>query len=97
METLGKIIRAERDKRNLLLRQVGAALDVDQALISKFERGERLPTKEQVKRLAKFYSLDKNDLIAARLADRILSELQNEKMAWRAMHLAQKQLKQSLK
>ena len=93
METLGDIIRVEREKRGLLLRQVGAALDVDQALISKYERGERIPTKEQVARLAKYYKFDLNDLMAAWLADKILNELQNEKMALRAVKLVEEKLK----
>lgn len=93
METLGDIIRGEREKRGLLLRHVGAALDVDQALVSKYERGERIPTKEQVSRLAKFYKFDINDLMAAWLADKILVELQNEKMAIRAMELVTKKIK----
>lgn len=92
METLGDRIRMEREKRGLLLRQVGAALDVDQALISKYERGERIPTKEQVVRLAKYYKYDVNDLMAAWLADKILHELQNEKMALRAVKLVEEKL-----
>jgi transcriptional regulator with XRE-family HTH domain len=93
METLGEIIRIEREKRNLLLRHVGAAIDVDQALISKFERGERIPTKEQVERLAKFYDLNENDLITAWLSDKIIIELRNEKMALRAVELAKQKIK----
>ncbi len=92
MNTLGEIIRIEREKRGLLLRHVGSELDVDQALISKYERGERIPSKEQVIRLAKFYKLDSNDLMTAWLADKVLIELQNEKMAHRAMRLVEKKL-----
>jgi len=93
METLGEIIRVEREKHALLLRHVGAAIDVDQALISKFERGERLPTKEQVIRLASYYNLNENDLIAAWLADKILVEIKNEKMGLRAMKLVEEKIK----
>jgi transcriptional regulator with XRE-family HTH domain len=93
METLGEIIRIEREKRGLLLRHVGSAIDVDQALISKFERGERLPTKDQVIRLANFYERDENDLIAAWLADKILIEVKNEQMGLRAMKLAEEKIK----
>lgn len=88
-ETLGDIIRGERYKRGLLLREVGAALDVDQALISKYERGQRLPNKNQVIQLAKYYQINENDLIATWLADKILNEILNEKMALRAMHLVE--------
>lgn len=87
MNNLGEIIRIEREKRGLLLRHVGSELDVDQALISKFERGERCPTKEQVVKLAKLYRLNENNLMAAWLADKIFIEVQDEKMALRAVKL----------
>ena len=47
METFGDIIKIEREKKGLLLRQVASALEIDQAIVSKFERGERKPSKEQ--------------------------------------------------
>ena len=97
METLGDILRVEREKRGLLLRHVGAELDIDQALISKYERGERTPNKEQVIRLAKFYKVDANDLLAAWLADKVLIELQDEKMAMRAMKLVETRLNELAK
>lgn len=93
MHTLGEIIRVEREKRGLLLRHVGASIDVDQALISKFERGDRLPTKEQVTRFSKYYELDENDLMAAWLADKILLEIRHEKLAKRAMQIVQEKIK----
>lgn len=92
MNSLGEIIREERERRGLLLRRVGSELDVDQALISKFERGERCPTRQQVIKLARFYHLNKNDLMAAWLADKIYIELQHEKMALRAVKLVEEKL-----
>ncbi|SHF81891.1 Helix-turn-helix [Flavobacterium fluvii] len=71
METFGDIIKTERESRSLLLRQVASALEIDQAIISKFERGERKPTKEQVEKFAEFYNLDKNKLITSWLSDQI--------------------------
>ena len=38
---LGQKIRETREKQNLLLRQVAAHIEVDTALMSKAERGER--------------------------------------------------------
>ena len=71
METFGDIIKTERESKSLLLRQVASALEIDQAIISKFERGERKPTKEQVEKFAEFYDLDKNKLITSWLSDQI--------------------------
>ena len=94
-ESLGEIIKREREKRGLLLRHVGAELDVDQALISKFEHGDRMPTKEQVEQLSSFLDLDKNELMTAWLADKIIIGLKNEKMALRAMKIAEHRMKQA--
>ncbi len=91
-EALGYIIKREREKRNLLLRHVAAALDIDQALVSKFEHGDRMPTKEQVVLLANYFHLNENDLMTAWLADKIYTEVQYEKMALRAVKLVEKKL-----
>jgi transcriptional regulator with XRE-family HTH domain len=63
MDSFGDIIRAEREKRNLYLRQVAAAMEIDQALISKFEKGDRKPTKEQVEKFADYFKIDKANLV----------------------------------
>ena len=63
MKTFGEIIRVERENKGLFLRQVAAALDIDQAVISKFEKGERKPSREQVIKFAKYYNLTKNCLL----------------------------------
>ena len=40
METLGHIIRTKREAKGLLLRQVAAHLDIDQAILSKIEKAQ---------------------------------------------------------
>lgn len=95
MQTFGEIIHTQREKRSLLLRHVAASIDVDQALISKFERGDRIPTKEQVIRLARLYELDENELISAWLADKIVFEMRDEKMALQAMKRAEQLIKKT--
>lgn len=75
METFGDIIKTERESKSLLLRQVASALEIDQAIISKFERGERKPTKEQVEKFAEFYDLNKNKLITSWLSDLIANTI----------------------
>jgi len=48
METIGQILRNKRQVLGLLLRQVSAYVDIDQAILSKIERNERKPTKDNV-------------------------------------------------
>jgi transcriptional regulator with XRE-family HTH domain len=60
------------------LRQVASALEIDQAIVSKFERGDRKPTKGQVEKFATFYDLDKNKLLISWLSDQIANSIFNE-------------------
>ena len=92
MESFGEIIRKAREENNYILRHVGAELDIDQAIISKFERGERKPTKEQVLKFADFFGLNKNDLLIAWLSDKVVYDLENESLAEQALKVAEEKI-----
>jgi len=97
MNTFGDLIRLARESKGLFLRQVAAELDIDQAIISKFERNERKPTKEQVLKFAKFYKLDKDELLVAWLSDRVVDDLQDENLADKALKAAEEKIKHKKK
>ena len=97
MNTFGDLIRLARENKGLFLRQVAAELDIDQAIISKFERKERKPTKEQVMKFAKFYKLDKDELLVAWLSDRVVDDLQDENLADKALKAAEEKIKHKKK
>lgn len=63
MKSLGNILKTAREEKEMILRKVSAKVDIGQSLISKFEKNERKPTKEQLIRLAKFYNLSEKELI----------------------------------
>jgi transcriptional regulator with XRE-family HTH domain len=75
MKSLGQILKKAREKKNLILRKVAAAVDIDQSLISKFEKNERKPTKSQIIRLAHFYDFPENELIINWYSEKIAEEL----------------------
>lgn len=93
MKSFGEIIRNAREEKNYILRHVGAELDIDQAIISKFERGERKPTKEQVVKFANFFKLNENDLVVAWLSDKVVHDLENEELAERVLEIVGKKIK----
>jgi len=94
MTHLGKKIRELREKQNLLLRQVAAYLEVDTALISKIERGDRKASKQQVNKIADFLNASENELLTLWLADKIESTIVEEPtVAYQAMKIANKNLK----
>ena len=75
MKTLGETLKYARDQKQLILRKVAALVDIDQSLISKFEKNERKPTMEQIKRLAKFYGLLESELVISWYSEKIAHEL----------------------
>ena len=94
MKTTGEILREKREKKGLLLRHISAQLDIDTAILSKIERGERKATKEQLIKLAEILELDKKTLIVQYLSEKILNELkEDEGLGLQALKVAEKTIK----
>lgn len=92
MKNIGDTLRALRESKELLLREVGAELSLDPTLLSKIERNDRMPTKEQVKALSEFYEDKKNEVVIAWLSDKLVYELQDEDLGLVAMKVAEKKI-----
>ena len=93
--SIGEILRKQREEKGLLLRQVAALLDVDTAILSKIERGERKAKKEQIVQLAKILELNQEDLIIQFLSERILYEIQDEELGEKALKVAEQKIKKN--
>ncbi|MAN29330.1 MULTISPECIES: helix-turn-helix domain-containing protein [Mesonia] len=93
--SIGEILRKRREEKGLLLRQVAALLDVDTAILSKIERGERKAKKEQIVQLAKILELNQEDLIIQFLSERILYEIQDEELGEKALKVAEQKIKKN--
>lgn len=76
--TIGERMRVLREKTNFSLREVSIQIGIDASLLGKIERNERQPTREQIKLIASFFSIDEKSLIIEMLTDqfayRILEE-----------------------
>ncbi len=92
MESLGNTIRKPREDKELPLRTVAAFLDIDQAILSKIERGQRKPTREQVVKLAEYFKVKENDLLVAWLSDKLVYDVEDEEMALKALQLAEERV-----
>ena len=88
METVGQIIRAKRESLGLLLRQVASYLDIDQAILSKIERNERKPSKDNIIKLAEILKLDKEDLLVQFMSEKIAYEIADEDCASKVLKVA---------
>ncbi len=89
MESLAEVLKSAREAKGLLLREVAYLIDSDTALVSKFEKGDRKPTRIQIDKLATALSLNKNELQAIWLSDKLLDSLKNEEVALEALKLAE--------
>lgn len=92
MDNLGDIIRKLRDDKELPLRIVAAYLDIDQAILSKVERGKRRATREHVVKLARYFKVKEESLLVAWLSDKLVYELEDEDMALKALQVAEEKV-----
>jgi predicted nucleotidyltransferase/plasmid maintenance system antidote protein VapI len=91
-EGFGDLIRKYRTEMRLPLRKVAAFLDIDQAILSKIERGKRKANREQVMKLAGFFGVEKDHLIVSWLSDRIAKELADEKNSLEILKVAEEKI-----
>ncbi len=92
-ETVGEKLRQLREQNEMPLRKVAALIDIDVAILSKMERGERKLTKEVVLKLADIYKYSADDLLVSFLSDKIMYEIQNEDLGEKALKVAEKRVK----
>ena len=66
-------------------------LGIDQALVSKFESGQRLPTREQIDEIAHHLDIDPSELLAQWLKEKLMRELSDYTIVSRALELIQEE------
>ena len=71
-------IKQLREDKELLQRHVSAALDMDNAMYCKIERGERRAKREQVVKLAELLQVESKELLTLWLADQVNAVVANE-------------------
>ncbi|MDY0102984.1 MAG: helix-turn-helix transcriptional regulator [Lentimicrobium sp.] len=90
---IGTMFRQKREEKGLLVRQVAAVIEVDQAIISRIENNDRLPTKEQVLKLAGLYRLNPNEILTNWLAEKMVKAYGDEPYAPEAFEEANNQIR----
>jgi transcriptional regulator with XRE-family HTH domain len=81
MKTFANKIKDLRIQKELLLRQVAAAIEVDTSMVSKFENGERFPTREQIQKLAIYFKVPEEDFLVEAFSDKLTYDLSEEPLA----------------
>ena len=93
MNSIGDIIRNKREEKGILLRQLAAMVDMDSAIISKIERGERKARREQVVKIAKALQLDEKQLLIEYLSEIIAYEILEEESVNDVLKIAESKVK----
>ncbi len=86
-QRLGEWLRSMRESKRFPLRVVAAAAEMDQAHLSKVELGQRMLTTDQAQAIAKFFSIDANEMEARRIAERFRLEYADNPAAEQAIHM----------
>lgn len=92
MDGFGETIRKLREEKKLPLRTVAAFLDIDQAILSKIERGQRNANREQVVKLAEYFKIKENELLVSWLSDKLVYEVADEDVALKALQVAEEKV-----
>lgn len=92
MLNIGDKLRKLREENKLSLRKTADLIGVDVAALSKMERGERKLSKEIVRKLARIYKHDHNELLVLYLSEKVVYELGKEDLALKALKVAEEQI-----
>lgn len=93
MSNIGQLIRDNRKQNNLLLRELAAIVEIDTAILSKIERGERLPTDEQIEKFSKALNIELKKLIENQVVDKIIINLDKVENPLEIIEIIRKKIK----
>jgi transcriptional regulator with XRE-family HTH domain len=94
---LGLYFRELRNKKGETLHQVSKVTDIDSPMLSKIERGERMPTLEQLKKLSKYFKVSEADLKVMHTAEKIIKEYGVNETTYAAVRMVEEQITPYLK
>jgi Fic family protein len=89
MRTLGNFLEERRLKKGLVIRELSAISGIDSALISKFEKGKRMPTEANIKSLSIGLEIDFEVLRKKWLEEQIVNLVKYEQDAGEILALAE--------
>lgn len=91
----GEHIKQLREQNQLLQRQVASILEIDTAMLSKIERGERRAKREQISILANLFKTNEKELFTIWLADQVCNLIKEEDNASEILKIAELKLNTS--
>jgi transcriptional regulator with XRE-family HTH domain len=91
--TFGDTVKKLRDEKNLPLREVAEALNIDTSMLGKIEKNNRKPTKELIKKIAKFFKVNTKDLTIAFISDTVVYQIIDEDFPSEVLKVAEEKVK----
>ena len=86
-------IRELRESKQMLQRHISAALDIDNAMYCKIERGDRQAKREQIPLIAEILKTAPEELLKLWLADQVTAVVADEKkLSNDVLEIAKKQI-----
>lgn len=92
MGNLSKILKVSREKKNLSGAEAAKLLKIDASLLNRFEKGNRLPTKQQLAIISKIYKLELRELQIEWLSEKIYKEIDGQDFALEALRVAEEKV-----
>ncbi|MBN8685037.1 MAG: helix-turn-helix transcriptional regulator [Chitinophagales bacterium] len=93
-QNLGSYFRMLRSQRSATLHDISKITDIDSPLLSKIERGERLPTFLQLSQLAQYYQVEESSLKAKLMAEKIIKDYGLNNTTQEAIRIVEEQLEE---
>jgi transcriptional regulator with XRE-family HTH domain len=90
---LAEKLKELREAKGLVQRQVAAELEVDTAYISKMENNDKPVSRNYLKKLAKLFNVNEEELLSIWLADKVYDIVKEEPLAIKALQIAEEKLK----
>lgn len=91
----GEHIKQLREQNQLLQRQVASVLEIDTAMLSKIERGERRAKREHIPLLANLLHSNEKELYTIWLADQVYELIKEEEYASDILKVAEDEIKKN--
>jgi Fic family protein/DNA-binding XRE family transcriptional regulator len=88
------LLREARINKGLTMTELAALLGIDQALVSRFESGKRLPTKMQVKQISLELEIPFKAIQVAWLKEKMYQEFHAEPFALDALQIVQEEIQE---
>jgi Fic family protein/DNA-binding XRE family transcriptional regulator len=90
------IIKQAREAKGFRIREVAEALGVDSSLVSRFESGERLPSKLLVFDLARILEIEEDALVTKWIAAKLINFVEEEDLGWEGFMVAEEMVRYGL-